>query len=98
MQYKIELFSEYFEKLENDSKKQYEGMPDYNNEKKPPPIITATFKFRSKEDFDYFHKVVKENLYDNKKVFDGMQRKEEKQAWFPLPPRPSHFKYIEDEE
>ena len=83
-------------KKENDSEEHYQNMPEYNNIKQSDPLITATFKFRSKEDFDYFHKVVKENLYNNKKVFDGTQRKDKKQAWFPLPPRPSQFKYIDE--
>ena len=82
---------------ENEWQEHYKNMPEYNNEKKPEPLITATFKFRSKEDFDNFHAVVKEHLYNGMKVFDGMQRKEKKQSWFPLPPRPSHFNYINDE-
>jgi len=86
-----------FNKEENDWKEHYKDMPEYNNEKKPDALITATFKFRTKEDFDLFHKVVKDNLYEGKKVFDGMQKKEKKQAWFPLPPRPSKFNYIDDE-
>ena len=83
---------------ENEWQEHYKNMPEYNNVKKAEPLITVTFKFRKKDDFDKFHKVVKENLYNGMKVFDGMQRKEKKQAWFPLPPRPSHFNYIDNEE
>tara|TARA_Y100000310_G_scaffold137866_1_gene136813 strand:+ start:2395 stop:2685 length:291 start_codon:yes stop_codon:yes gene_type:complete len=82
---------------ENDWKEHYKEMPEYNNEKKPEPLIIAIFKFRTKEDFDEFHKVVKEKLYNGNKVFDGMQRKGKKQSWFPLPLRPSKFKYVDDE-
>ena len=59
-----------------DWKKHYIGMPEYNNVKPLPPEITATFKFRNKEDFNKFMQVVKELLYNNKRVFDGKQKKE----------------------
>jgi len=87
----------FFNLQENNWENHYFDMPEYIHEKKTEPLITATFKFRTKEDFDKFHKVVKKELYHGKKVFDGMQRKEKKQSWFPLPPRPSHFIYIDDE-
>jgi len=34
-------------------------MPEYNNFKQSPPLITATFKFKSKEDFDLFMQSVR---------------------------------------
>lgn len=82
---------------ENNWQEHYINMPEYNNIKKPEPLITATFKFTNKTDFDNFHSIVKKHLYNNMKVFDGMQTKEKKQSWFPLPPRPSHFNYVDDE-
>lgn len=81
----------------NEWRDHYKNLPEYNNAKQPDPLIVAKFKFRTIEDFDFFHEVIKKHLYDDKKVFDGMQKKDEKQAWFPLPPRPSHFIYEDDE-
>lgn len=83
-----------FEKLDQNKnwEKEWEGMPSYNNVKQEDPLITATFKFRTKEDFDKFHEIVKRELYNNHRVFDGMQRKNKKNAWFPL--REKASKYI----
>ena len=78
---------------ENDWKEHYKEMPEYNNEKKPEPLIIAIFKFRTKEDFDEFHKVVKEKLYNGNKVFDGMQRKDKKVAWYPHKEKASTYEY-----
>jgi len=83
-------------KKENDWKDHYFDMPEYNNIKQPDPYITATFKFRNQQDFDYFKSIIKKNLYNNQKVFDGMQRKNKKQAWYPLPDRPSHYYYADE--
>jgi len=73
-------------------------MPEYNNFKQSPPLITATFKFKSKEDFDLFMQSVKENLFDGKRVFDGKQKKNEYSAWYPLDERPSENIYIVENE
>lgn len=78
----------------NDWKEHYVGMPEYNNTKEPEPFIIATFKFKSQNDFDEFNKLIKEHLYDGQKVFDGMQRKEAKSAWYPLRPKASKFKFL----
>ena len=72
----------------------YKNMPEYNNIKKPEPFITAVFKFKNQDDFDLFHKIIKEHLYGGKKVFDGMQRKDRKSAWFPLNEKASKYEYI----
>jgi len=77
----------------NDWENEWNEMPEYNNIKQPPPLITATFKFRTVEDYDRFHKLIKENLYNNKKVFDGMQKKDKKQAWYPLKQKASKYYY-----
>lgn len=78
----------------NDWKKEWIDMPEYINNKPLPPEITATFKFRNKEDFDMFMEVVKINLYNNKRVFDGKQKKNEYTAWYPIDSRPSDNIYI----
>lgn len=75
----------------------YINMPEYNNTKRPEPEIEAKFKFRNKEDYDKFHQLVKKYIYDGVKVFDGMQKKHFKQAWFPLLEKASKY-YYDDED
>lgn len=75
-------------------KDEWVDMPEYNNKKTSPPEITATFKFRNKTDFDFFMEIVKSKLFDNKRVFDGKQKKNEYSAWFPLDSRPSENVYV----
>ena len=68
-------------------------MPEYNNEKQKEPEITATFKFANKKDYDEFHALVKKYVYGGTKVFDGMQRKNKKNAWYPLKEKASKYYY-----
>lgn len=77
-----------------DWKKEWEGMPSYNNEKLKEPFITATFKFRNQEDFDKFNNFLKDELYKEKKIFDGMQSKTKKSTWYPLNEKGSKYKVI----
>jgi hypothetical protein len=70
------------------------ALPEYSNKKQPDPVITATFKFRNATDYELFKNKVKEHIYDNQKVFDGMQKKDKKQAWFPLKEKSSKYCYI----
>jgi len=77
----------------NDWSEEWKDMPEYNNLESPPPVIVATFKFRNEEDFDKFHQIVKEYLYNGEKVFDGMQRKDKKSAWFPLNEKANKYRY-----
>ena len=72
-------------------------MPEYNNTKEPGPLITAKFKFKNKGDFELFNSLLKKHVYKCNKVFDGMQKKTEKQAWFPLKEKASKYRYIEGE-
>lgn len=92
------LFNEEQMPKTNDWQKEWIGMPEYNNSKPLPPEITATFKFRNKEDFDLFMEVVKSKLFNDKRVFDGKQKKNEYSAWFPLDARPSENIYIVENE
>tara|TARA_R100000773_G_C4221238_1_gene120301 strand:- start:4826 stop:5962 length:1137 start_codon:yes stop_codon:yes gene_type:complete len=73
----------FYESL-NDWRDELDGLPAYDNEVQPEPEIRATFKFRNKEDYEKFKEKVREHLYDGQKVFDGLQRETEKQAWYPL--------------
>ena len=78
---------------ENQWEEEWKNMPEYNNINQPAPFITATFKFKNQDDYDNFHKLIKQHLYNGKKVFDGMQSKEKKQAWFPLKEKASKYQY-----
>lgn len=80
----------------NNWKDHYKGMPEYNNTRQLEPLITATFKFRSQEDFEEFNKLLKEYIYKGEKPFDGMQRKEAKSTWYPLAEKPSKFIYTDE--
>lgn len=91
-----DLFSEQEQENKRDWEDEWVGMPEYNNPKPEKNPLTATFKFKNQEDFDFFMVTVKEKLYDNKRVFDGKQGKTDKTAWFPLPPRPSENVYINE--
>jgi len=70
---------------------EWKGMPEYNNVKKEEPFITATFKFRNQEDFETFNTFLKEKLYKERKIFDGMQTKTKKSTWFPLNEKASKY-------
>jgi hypothetical protein len=83
-----------FDDYENEWQKEWKDMPEYNNSKVDEPKITATFKFRCKEDYEEFMQIVKEKLYDNKRVFDGKQFVNKYSAWYPLDGRPSDFVYV----
>jgi len=69
------------------------GMPEYNNIREPDPEITATFKFKNEKDFLLFNDLLKKYIFKCRKVFDGMQRKDKKQAWFPLKEKASKYEY-----
>lgn len=86
----MELFEENeFNKVED----HYIGLPEYNNIKIDKPFISATFKFRNQEDFDFFNNFLKQNLYKENKIFDGMQKKDIKSTWFPLNEKASKYLY-----
>ena len=72
----------------------YIGMPEYNNIKEPEPLITATFKFKNEKDFSNFKDLVQKYIYNGVKVFDGMQRKEKKSAWYPHKEKSSKYEYL----
>lgn len=92
------LFTEEQMPKTNDWQKEWVGMPEYNNEERKPPVITATFKFRSEEDFELFNKTIKEHLYNGEKPFDGMQRKDVKSTWFPLTEKANKYTYKDESE
>ena len=89
----IDLFSGLSKNNEDINESLYFGMPEYNNVNLPKPAITATFKFRNQADFDKFHAIIKKHAFNGEKVFDGMQRKEAKTAWYPLLEKASKYEY-----
>ena len=76
---------------ENKIEDHWIDMPEYNNKKQPEPLITATFKFASEADFQLFNDLLKKHVYKTNKIFDGMQTKTKKQAWFPLKEKASKY-------
>lgn len=91
--FQIDLFNQALHK-EHDWKDEWLDMPEYNNTKPQDPEITATFKFKNKEYFEKFMEVVKRDLYNNQRVFDGKQFVNDYTTWYPLDSRPSEFIYI----
>ena len=94
---KYDLFNQNIDlkSLGGNYEKEWINMPSYNNDtSKNKPEITATFKFRNKQDYLNFMKVVKEKCFDNKRVFDGNQKVNEYSAWFPLNARPSEKEWV----
>ena len=79
---------------ENKWEEEWNNMPEYNNKKQEPPLITATFKFKTEKDYLKFKDIVQKYAYDNAKVFDGMQKKEAKSAWFPHKEKASKYEYL----
>ena len=73
---------------------EWKGMPEYNNNKTEDPVIVATFKFRTKRDFEEFNNYLRHNLYNGQKVFDGMQKKDKKSTWFPPNEKASKYRYV----
>ena len=79
----------------NNIEELYGGMPEYNNVKQKDPVITATFKFRNEKDYLKFKELVKIHIYNGAKPFDGMQKKDKKQAWYPHKEKASKYFYID---
>ncbi len=71
-------------------------MPECINENEPDPEIIATFKFRNQKDFEDFKAKAKEHIYNGEKLFDGNQRKDKKQAWYPLREKPSKYNWVSE--
>ena len=46
------------------------GMPEYVMEKEIKPMYTATFKFRTKEDYEVFKEKARKHIFDDQKMFD----------------------------
>lgn len=77
----------------NSWEEEWQDMPEYNNIKEEPPVITATFKFRTEEDFEEFKTIIKEHLFQGEKPFDGTQREEAKTSWYPHKEKASKYEY-----
>ena len=79
---------------ENSWEEEWLQMPEYNNIKQLEPLITATFKFRTEQDFLKFKELLQEHIFNGEKVFDGMQRKNQKFCWYPHKEKSSNYEYI----
>ena len=73
------------------------GMPEYNNVKQPKPVIIVEFKFRTETDYIEFKDKIQEHLFDGEKPFDGMQRLDKKNTWFPHNEKASRYLYVDGE-
>jgi hypothetical protein len=82
-----------FDDLETPVQAEWKNMPEYIAEYEDEPEITATFKFRCLDDFEEFNLKMREHLYYDERVFDGMQTKTKKQAWYPLKEKSSRYIY-----
>lgn len=87
------LFEETEELSGNNWEKEWKNMPEYNNVNEEDPKITVTFKFRTQEDYEEFHKNIKQYIFNNEKVFEGKQTQTKKSAWYPLKQRPGNLRY-----
>ena len=88
-----DLFDKTIDYRKKSWKDEWVNMPEYNNVNEPDPKITATFKFRNEEDYLHFKNVVAKSLYNSEKVFDGSQKVDAKQAWYPLKKKQSNYYY-----
>lgn len=79
--------------MTNKIEEHYKNLPEYNNVKEGKPVVEVLFRFKSVEDYDEFHKLIKEHLYEGKRVFDGMQKKDKKNTWYPLKEKASKYEY-----
>ncbi|MCP4103837.1 MAG: hypothetical protein GY750_20830 [Lentisphaerae bacterium] len=77
----------------NEWENHYTGMPEYNNTKELEPEVVVKFKFRNKEDFEKFNELLKQHVFNCNKIFDGMQRKNDYQSWFPHKEKGSDYIY-----
>tara|TARA_R110002020_G_C16205431_1_gene766606 strand:- start:1058 stop:1345 length:288 start_codon:yes stop_codon:yes gene_type:complete len=94
----MNLFNENTEVTKVDTwENEWQGMPEYINIKPKEPLFICEFKFKNEKEYNHFLDVVKKELYNNKRIFDGKQLKNKKSAWYPLPARPSEHIYINKE-
>ena len=87
--------SDLFGWQDQDANSEWVGMPEYLNVWEEDPEITATFKFRCQDDYDRFHQLVKEHVYEGSRVFDGTQRIEAKSTWYPPKEKPSVYEWVD---
>ena len=74
----------------------WEDMPEYDNNNIGQPEVMVVIKFRNIEDFDEFHTLLKNHIFNGEKVFDGMQRQTRKTTWYPLNRKASKYVYIDE--
>lgn len=77
----------------NNPYEHWKEMPEYDNKIQEKPLITATFKFSTEKDYLDFKDLVQKYIFNGEKVFDGMQKKEAKQSWYPHKEKASNYIY-----
>lgn len=82
--------------LETEWEQEWQGMPEYNNTKQEEPEIVALFKFRNREDFEKFNLLIKEYIFNGERPFDGMQKKTQKNTWYPHTEKASKYLYTDE--
>lgn len=75
---------------------EWNDMPEYDNIEEEPPVVTATFKFKTEEDYKKFKELVQKYIYNGERVFDGMQRLDKKTAWYPHKDKSGKYIYTDE--
>lgn len=71
-------------------------MPEYNNINRQKPEIIAIFKFRNKEDFTKFSKLVRKSVFSGN-LYWGSFKKNVRVAWYPPFKRASEYVYKDED-
>ncbi len=95
----IDLFGEKVEEKEvNKIEDHWINMPEYNNVNRQKPAIVALFKFKSKEDFTKFNKLMKASIWNGEQLYYGRFKENVRSIWFPPLEKASKYVYVDDEE
>lgn len=76
-----------------DWKEHWVNMPEYRNKPEAEPEVVAVFKFKTRDDFEDFNAKVRKFVYDGDRVFDGAQKKQHKNTWYPLKEKDTKYMY-----
>jgi hypothetical protein len=72
----------------------WEGLPAYDNLRESDISMTLKFKFKSKEDFEEFHKLAKKYMYNNENFIAGTQKLDKKTCYYPALSKSKYYKYV----
>lgn len=74
------------------------NMPEYNNVNRKKPVIIAIFKFKNKEDFKKFNKLVREHIYNGKQIHYGRFKENVRVTWYPKLEQASKYVYKDEDD